>query len=63
VPLEGLEGLVVDRLERATLALDPHAEVGDGQTMESSADLVVPRADEPPFILTKQLVKGLRLDR
>jgi hypothetical protein len=63
VPLEGDEGLVVDRLERVTLALDPHAEVSDGLTMESGAYLVVPRADEPPFILTKQLVEGLRLDR
>jgi hypothetical protein len=32
-------------------------------TMESGAYRVVPRADEPPFILTKQLVEGLRLDR
>ena len=50
-------------VERATLALDPHAEVGDGLTMESGASPVVPRADEPPFILTKQLVEGLRPDR
>jgi hypothetical protein len=63
VPLEGDEGLVVDRLERATFALDPHAEVGDGLTMESGASPVVPRADEPPSILTKQLVEDLRPDR
>jgi hypothetical protein len=51
MPLERLEGLVVDRLEVAILALEPDAEVNDGVEVESGHLGVVPAADEPPPVL------------
>jgi hypothetical protein len=58
VPLERPEGLFVDRLQTATLELDPDAEVGDGLEMESGDLVGVPGAEESPFVLTEQVLEG-----
>jgi hypothetical protein len=62
VPLERPDGLFVDRLQTVTFELDPDAEVRNGLEMESRNLVVISGAEEPPIVLTEQLLKSLRPD-